>query len=114
MATSKYRTEYDEIAKTTQMYIDGSKQGKSALMRPTFHPDASFFGYAGDQLAAGTPFLFDCVLADLMAEHVAFVEISAIANRKPATKINTRQSGMDGFGKRCVPGSLRFRSWAEP
>ena len=44
-----------------QMYIDGSKQGKSALMRPAFHPDASFFGYAGDQLAIGTPFLFDWI-----------------------------------------------------
>src|SRR6202044_1222900 len=41
--------------------IDGSKQGKSELMRPAFHPDASFFGYAGDQLAVGTPFLFDWI-----------------------------------------------------
>jgi Putative lumazine-binding len=30
-------------------------------MRPAFHPDASFFGYAGDQLAIGTPFLFDWI-----------------------------------------------------
>ncbi len=26
-------------------------------MRPAFHPDATFFGYAGDQLAIGTQFL---------------------------------------------------------
>jgi hypothetical protein len=61
MATSKYPTEYDEIVNTMQMYIDGSKQGKSDLMRPAFHPQASFLGYAGGQLAVGTPFLFDWI-----------------------------------------------------
>ena len=30
-------------------------------MRPAFHPDASFFGYAGEQLAVGTQFLFDWI-----------------------------------------------------
>lgn len=44
-----------------QMYIDGSRQGKSELMRPAFHTDASFFGYAGEQLAVGTKFLFDWI-----------------------------------------------------
>jgi len=52
---------HDEVLKTLQMYIDGSRQGKSALMRPAFHPQASFFGYAGDQLAVGTEFLFDWI-----------------------------------------------------
>jgi hypothetical protein len=61
MAKSEYLTEYDGIVKTMQMYIDGSKQGKSELMRPAFHPDASFFGYAGEQLATGTKFLFDWI-----------------------------------------------------
>jgi hypothetical protein len=61
MAKSEYLTEYDAIVKTMQMYLDGSKQGKSELMRPAFHPDASFFGYAGDQLAIGTQFLFDWI-----------------------------------------------------
>jgi hypothetical protein len=54
MAKSEYLTEYDAIVKTMQMNIDGSKQGKSELVRPAFHPDASFFGYAGEQLAIGT------------------------------------------------------------
>ena len=58
---TEHLTDYDSIVKTVQMYIDGSKQGKSALMRPAFHPDASFFGYAGDQLASGTQFLFDWI-----------------------------------------------------
>jgi Putative lumazine-binding len=58
---SEYLSEYDNIVRTMQMYIDGSKQGKSALMRPAFHPSASFFGYAGEQLAIGTQFLFDWI-----------------------------------------------------
>jgi len=61
MTKSEYLTEYDGIVKTIQMYVDGSKQGKSELMRPAFHPDASFFGYAGEQLAIGTEFLFDWI-----------------------------------------------------
>jgi len=61
MTKSEYLTEYDRIVKTIEMYVDGSKQGKSELMRPAFHPEASFFGYAGEQLAVGTQFLFDWI-----------------------------------------------------
>lgn len=61
MSKSEYPTEYDAIVKTVQLYIDGSVQGKSDVMRPAFHPYASFFGYAGDQLAMGTEFLFDWI-----------------------------------------------------
>ena len=61
MANIEYLREYDAIAKTMQKYVDGSKHGKSELMRPAFHPDASFFGYAGEQLAVGTQFLFDWI-----------------------------------------------------
>jgi hypothetical protein len=61
MTTSAYLTDYDRIVKTMQLYIDGSKQGKSELMRPAFHPEASFFGYAGEQLASGSKFLFDWI-----------------------------------------------------
>ncbi len=61
MSKAEYPAEYDAIVKTMQLYIDGSKQGKSEVMRPAFHPSASFFGYAGEQLAVGTPFLFDWI-----------------------------------------------------
>jgi hypothetical protein len=61
MAKSEYLTEYDEIVNIMQMYIDGCKQGRSELMRPAFHTNASFFGYAGNQLAIGTKFLFDWI-----------------------------------------------------
>ena len=57
MSNTEYLTEYDRIAETMQMYIDGSRQGKSELVRPA----ASFFGYVGEQLAAGTQFLFDWI-----------------------------------------------------
>ncbi len=60
MATS-ISTEYDRIVNTLQLYIEGSKQGKSALMRPAFHPQASFFGYVGETLAVGSEFLFDWI-----------------------------------------------------
>jgi Putative lumazine-binding len=61
MKNNEYFSDYDRIVQTMQMYIDGCKQGKSELMRPAFQPNASFFGYAGDQLAVGTQFLFDWV-----------------------------------------------------
>ena len=79
MADNEYLTDYDQIVTTMRMYIDGSKQGKSELMRPAFHPDASVFGYAGDQLAVGTPFLFDWIdkngPADKIEPRVVSVDI---------------------------------------
>lgn len=53
MALSKYASEYDGIVKTMQMYIDAGRQGKSEVMRPAFHPGASFFGYVGGNLVSG-------------------------------------------------------------
>ena len=44
MADIEYLPEYDAIAGTMQMYVEGSKHGRSELMRPAFHPNASFFG----------------------------------------------------------------------
>jgi len=61
MTNSKYLSDYDAIVKVMQLYIEGSRQGKSEIMRPVFHPDASFFGYVGEQLANGTKFLFDWI-----------------------------------------------------
>jgi hypothetical protein len=61
MTQAQSQSQQDEILKTLQLYIDGSKQGNSEVMRPAFHPQASFFGYAGDQLAIGTQFLFDWI-----------------------------------------------------
>jgi hypothetical protein len=46
-------SEYDAIAKTVQIYIDGGKSGKGADMKAAFHPQATIFGYVGTQLFAG-------------------------------------------------------------
>lgn len=59
--TSNYPTEYDAITKALKPYLDGCREGKSVLMKAAFHPSASFFGYAGGQLAVGTDFLFDWI-----------------------------------------------------
>ena len=61
MTKDNYPKEYDAIVGTMQKYIDGCRQGRSDIMRPAFHPDASFFGYVGNQLASGTRFLFDWI-----------------------------------------------------
>ncbi len=41
------------IEKTIQFYLDGAKSGKGIEMQPAFHPDATVFGYIGDDLFAG-------------------------------------------------------------
>ena len=46
--------EHDAIAKTVQHYIDGARSGKGDDMKPAFHKDATIFGYAGDDLFAGS------------------------------------------------------------
>jgi hypothetical protein len=57
-----YVTEYDAIVRTVQHYIDGAKSGRSADMKPAFHPDATIFGYHGPHLVAGPiQLLFDFV-----------------------------------------------------
>lgn len=56
-----YHADHDAIRETIARYIEGSKRGDSSLMRPAFHPDASFIGYAGETLATGTEFLFDWI-----------------------------------------------------
>ena len=70
MSDIEYLPEYDAIASTMQMYVEGSKHGRSELMRPAFHPNASFFGYAGEQLAVGTQFLFDWIDKNGPAPHI--------------------------------------------
>lgn len=58
MITSAYLGEYDAILRTMQCYVDGGRQGSSALMRPAFHEGASFIGYVGGELLTGTETLF--------------------------------------------------------
>ena len=46
-------SDYDAIAKTVQTYIDAGKSGRGADMKAAFHPDATIFGYVGNDLFAG-------------------------------------------------------------
>ena len=59
--TKSLTADHEAIASVLGLYLEGSRQGKSELMRPAFHPEASFFGYAGPGLAVGTAFLFDWI-----------------------------------------------------
>jgi len=70
MQSQPYLTDYDAIVQTLQLYLDGSRQGRSEVMRPAFHPDASFFGYAGGQLAVGIAFLFSWIDRNGPAPHL--------------------------------------------
>jgi len=46
-------SEYEEISKAVQHYLDGAKSGRGADMKPAFHKDATVFGYVGADLFAG-------------------------------------------------------------
>ncbi len=46
-------SEYDAIANAIQPYLDGARSGKGDDMRPSFHEDATVFGYVGPDLFAG-------------------------------------------------------------
>jgi hypothetical protein len=50
---SHYAAEHDAIVRTLQYYIEGSRAGKSELMRPGFHPDATIVGHFGGDLIFG-------------------------------------------------------------
>ena len=50
----------NQIVKAVQYYIDGAKSGKGDDMKPSFHKDATVFGYIGTDLFAGPiQILFD-------------------------------------------------------
>jgi hypothetical protein len=55
-------SEYDEIARTIQTYINGGKSGRGDEMKPAFHASATIFGYLGADLIGGPiQILFDWV-----------------------------------------------------
>jgi len=70
MLLSTYGTEFDAVVETMQLYIEGCKQGDSRVMHPAFHEAASFFGYAGPELAVGTSFLFDWIDKNGPSPHI--------------------------------------------
>ena len=51
--TAADRLDHEAIAATVQHYLDGARSGRGADMKPAFHPDATIFGYVGNDLFAG-------------------------------------------------------------
>ncbi len=51
--TDQHMADYEAIVKTLQYYIDGSRAGKSELMHPAFHEQATIVGYYGGGLVSG-------------------------------------------------------------
>ena len=52
--TTTNANERDAIERAIQPYLDGARSGKGDDMKPSFHKDATVFGYAGDDLFAGS------------------------------------------------------------
>jgi hypothetical protein len=46
-------SDYDEITRTVETYVNGGKSGKGAEMKPAFHAGATIYGYVGDDLFGG-------------------------------------------------------------
>jgi hypothetical protein len=46
-------SDHEGIAQAIQHYIDGAKSGRGDDMKLGFHPEATIFGYVGDDLLAG-------------------------------------------------------------
>ena len=46
-------SDYEGIAQAVQHYINGAKSGRGDDMKLGFHPQATIFGYVGDDLLAG-------------------------------------------------------------
>jgi len=53
MSGASAKSERDRITRTIQSYVDGGTSGQSDQMREAFHPDATIFGYVGEELFAG-------------------------------------------------------------
>jgi Putative lumazine-binding len=60
--SASYTTEYDAVTAVMNTYSESVKTGRSEVMRASFHPAATFFGYYQGELFAGTcQKLFDWV-----------------------------------------------------
>ncbi|MCY1254209.1 putative lumazine-binding protein [compost metagenome] len=52
-ATAVDIKEYEAIKRTLGLYLEGGRQGKSAIMRPAFHANAVMYGGAGESMQGG-------------------------------------------------------------
>lgn len=104
MKTTTYATDYDEIIGAMQHYIEGSKAGKSDLMRPAFHKDASFIGYAGGDLVIGTPVLFDWIDNNGPAPDIQprFVSVDIVGSIAVVLKLTAGRAHLQAVEPVCL------------
>jgi hypothetical protein len=63
--SAPFASEYDAVVATIGHYVEGGREGKSSLMRPSFLADATMVGSAGGQLFTGAiEQLFDWIDAN--------------------------------------------------
>ena len=53
MSNPTYVEEVNAITQVLQHYIDGARSGKGAAMKPSFHDNATIYGYVGADLFGG-------------------------------------------------------------
>lgn len=99
--TASYITEYNAITAVMNTYNEAVQTGRSEVMRASFHPAATFFGYYQGQLLAGPcQVLFDWVDGNGPAPDVKILQVSVEIHNTIAT---VRLEMEDLKGKLCVP-----------
>ena len=94
MSEPSYVEEIDAIKKVIQHYIDGARTGQGDAMRPSFHDDATVYGYVGPDLFGGPiQGLYDWN-----------------DSNGPATDIEVRFSSIDVVGS-CATVRLDIDNW---
>lgn len=89
-----YVSEYDAILKTMKGYLDGVREGKSELMRPVFHPAATFFGhYPGGVMDGPMDGLFNFIDNNGPAPDIQF----RVASVEIVEKIACLRLELEGF-----------------
>jgi hypothetical protein len=53
MTQASHVQEIDAISQVLQPYMEGARSGRGAAMKPTFHDDATIYGYVGTDLFGG-------------------------------------------------------------
>jgi hypothetical protein len=104
---ASYVTDYDAITAVMNTYNEAVRMGKSAVMRASFHPAATFFGhYKGKLFAGPCQILFDWVDGNGPTPDVRIIQASVEIHNTIAT---VRLEMENLKGKLSVPegGTLR-------
>ena len=47
-------SDYWKVVAVVNMYVEGCREGKSDIMKPAFHKDATMYGYLNGELSVGS------------------------------------------------------------